>query len=283
MLQFILEQNILLYALTLSCVLGVASQLILNRLYDRLLKDTQNTGEPKGKFMKQLRLRFQNCTHLNERVNDVDAFVERSMMEYECMGLNLHQWRRFGMGALAVCVAVAAAGIGTLIRDGGDFYSWQQYLWAGVGAVLLTGIVYALTDTGYKRRYLKVRLKDYLVNSGVLKDYRVSSLDELTAEQGRAELAASFPPAKTTRKERRARVRQAKREAAAAVMAAPAETKAQKEKRELKENLMKIKSGMAESAAGREDTKERNADVLRQMDPGEQERILREVLKEFLT
>ena len=50
---------------------------------------------------------------------------------------------------------------------------------------------------------------------------------------------------------------------------------------ELKESLARMKTGMQETAAERE--RERNADILRQMDPKEQERILREVLKEFLS
>ena len=67
----------------------------------------------------------------------------------------------------------------------------------------------------------------------------------------------------------------------AARVAASSESKAAKEKRELKENLARVKASMKETAADRE--KERGADLLRQMDPGEQERILREVLKEFLS
>ena len=59
------------------------------------------------------------------------------------------------------------------------------------------------------------------------------------------------------------------------------ESKAEKDKRELKENLTRLKEGLSESAAARE--KERNTEILKQMEPGEQERVIREVLKEFLS
>ena len=80
MLEFIMEQNILLYVLAAACIVGAASQLVLKQLYDRLIRDTKNTGEPEGKFQQQLRQRFQYCVHLNEKVGDVHALIRRSIM-----------------------------------------------------------------------------------------------------------------------------------------------------------------------------------------------------------
>ena len=50
MLQFIMDQNVLLYVLAAACTVGVISQMILRHIYDKLIKDTRNTGEPEGKF-----------------------------------------------------------------------------------------------------------------------------------------------------------------------------------------------------------------------------------------
>lgn len=67
---------------------------------------------------------------------------------------------------------------------------------------------------------------------------------------------------------------------------APMETKAQREKRELQENLTRVNAGARESAAEtepmREQMRERNRELLRQLDTKEQERIIRDVLAEFL-
>ena len=41
MLEFIMEQNVLLYLLAAACVVGAASQLVLKQLYDRLIRDTK--------------------------------------------------------------------------------------------------------------------------------------------------------------------------------------------------------------------------------------------------
>ena len=62
------------------------------------------------------------------------------------------------------------------------------------------------------------------------------------------------------------------------------DSKAQREKRQLQDSLVRIKSGEKETAADVEKdwNKERNREILKQMDAKEQERIIREVLAEFL-
>ena len=57
----------------------------------------------------------------------------------------------------------------------------------------------------------------------------------------------------------------------------------QQEKKELKADLSRIRASVGETAAGGESEKERKTEVLRNMDPAEQERIIREVLKEILS
>ena len=104
MLQFIMDQNLLLYLCGAACTLGVVSQFLLKYVYGRLIGETAAVGEPKGKFLRQLRQRFQNCTHLNEKVNDIASFTDRSIMDYEFWNMNLHQWHRMGAEALAICL-----------------------------------------------------------------------------------------------------------------------------------------------------------------------------------
>ena len=62
-----------------------------------------------------------------------------------------------------------------------------------------------------------------------------------------------------------------------------AAVKMQREKKDLKADLSRIRASVGEAAAGAEAEKERKAEILKNMDPAEQERIIREVLKEFLS
>ena len=276
MLQFIMDRNLLLYLLAAACVAGVASQMILRQIYDRLIRDTRNTGEPDGKFLQQLRQRFQYCAHLNEKVGDVQALIRKNLMEYRFWGMGLHRWKRLGVELLTVSVLCAAAGSAFLVRDGGPIVNGNSYFWMGILAMALIAASYGISDTGYRRHFLEIQLADYLENSGAIRDYSAdavqsySDYSEGTAQTYELEETTPIVSVESRRKSKR-KVRQ---ESAASV-----QTKAQKEKNDLKENLARLKAGMQETAAERE----RNADILRHMDPAEQERILREVLREYLS
>ena len=272
MLQFIMERNVLLYVLAAACAIGVVSQMILKQIYERLIRDTKNTGEPDGRFLQQLRQRFQYCSHLNEKVGDVSAFIRKNLMEYRFWGMNLHQWQRIAGGTLVISLLCAFAGTAAGVRSGGAIVAGNTYFWLGVAAAALTAAAYGIADTKYQRECLEVGLTDYLENSGAVRDY--SEAAEETVELDFAGLQERVSPIASVTEGRKA-----KRRAKAENSALP--TRAQKEKMELKESLARMKTGMQETAAERE--RERNADILRQMDPKEQERILREVLKEFLS
>ena len=272
MLQFIMDQNLLLYVCGLVCAFGVISQFFLKHLYERLISETQNTGESKGKFLQQLRQRFQNCRHLNEKVNDITSFTDRSIMDYEFLKMNLHQWQRIGKEALTICLLCCGMGLWLLYRNGAAVSLETSYSRAAILSVLLISLAYGMTDNKYRHHSLKIRLMDCLQNSGAVKEYReVDFPDKVTG--GIQEAAAETASAAVSigRKLRHS-------------VKANAETRAQKDKRELKESLARDKTGPQETAAAQEGAsdKEKNRNLLKQMDPKEKEEILREVLLEFL-
>ena len=274
MLEFIMDRNVLLYVLAAACAVGVVSQLILKQVYAGLIRDTRNTGAAAGRFLVQLRQRFQYCTHLNDKVGDVSSLIRRNLMEYRFWGLNLHQWKKTGLICLAISILCAFLGTIPLWHDGGELIRGNTYFWMGVLAAVLTAAAYGLSDTTYQREVLEVSLADYLQNSGAAKDYSESSM-ESTYEENAQTAAPIVSVAEGRRAKRRAR-------AETAAAAAAQETRAQREKRELKENLARMKTGMQEAAAEHDRERDGRAELLRQMDPKDQERILKEVLKEFL-
>lgn len=299
MVQFIMDRNLLLYVLAAACAVGVVSQLILRQLYEYLMKDLKNTGEPDNRFLQQLRQRFQYCAHLNSKVGNVQALIRKSVMEYRFWGMSLHQWKRIGIQCLVISLLCALGGTAAIVHNGGSAAVGNVYLWMGVLAAGLTALAYGIADTRYCNECLEVRLTDYLENSGLVRQaagvqYAAAGReydeeDQTVRNQSRSEdfdedydqepvRSANPSPAILSVAEGRKSRRRGRAETVT-------ETRAQKEKRELKDNLSKVRAGIQETAAAseREREKERGAELLRQMDPKEQERIVREVLKEFLS
>ncbi len=248
MLQAMAEQRVLFYAMMVVCAVGVASQLLLNRVYAKLLLDTRNVGVPRGRFMKQLKQRFANCQRLNDEVSNVPVFIRRQIMEYKYCSLNLHQWQKMGVYAFALCALLGGAGY-YLTRQAQT--ARTAYLQGGIVTCGLLLVVEGVLDFQYKKKKLQTRLEDYLENTGIGREFEDASLCEHDPREKENK--------KVSRRLERSRGKQDNQEAAQAV-----------------------KEGMSEAAAETEAAQDQNTEILKQMDPKEQERIIREVLKEFL-
>lgn len=246
MLQTMAEQKVLFYAMAVVCALGVISQLVLNRIYARLLLDTKNTGAPRGKFMKQLKQRFANCQRLNDEVSNVSAFIQKQILEYKYWNLNLHQWQRLAAYAFVLCAVLAGAGY-YLTAQAAGVRMW--YLRGGIITCAALLIIEAILDFRYKNKNLQTRLQDYLENTGMGRDFDEVAIYDHTEKENK-KISKRLEHAKN-----------------------------RKERQELKNDR---KTGMDEVAAEKEEVRSKEAEILKQMDPKEQERIIREVLKEFL-
>ena len=100
MLQFLSQQTILFYTMALICAWGVISQVVLRSMYGNLLRDVRRQGMAKGKFMKQLRQRYQNvCRMKQNTVNafNTEAFIRKNLLEYRLFGRSLHTWKRMAL------------------------------------------------------------------------------------------------------------------------------------------------------------------------------------------
>jgi len=287
MLQ-IMQQNFLLYGIAALGLLGAISQVILRGIYGRLVRDMERPALAKGKYMKQLRQRYNTCRRLHSGVDSIYYFIQKSMMEYKCLGMNLHTWRRMGVALLMLSLALCAGGWYLAGSLGLAESVQQSYLWAAAASVLLIAGAYGVTDTEYRRKYLETGLKS-LFSGASMPEMQEIDLSEREPADIRVKEMKEPQEARAEKEDKPAKDAKAKRlfSDAKGKRGKIIETKAQKEKRELKENLSKLKEGLAESAAAvaektPEQTKQRNAEILRQMDSTEQERIIREMLKEFL-
>jgi len=251
MLQAIMQHNMLLYGIGILMFLGAASQIWLWGIYGRMTKDMENERMAKGKFIKQIRQRYGLQKRMGDGNINAEAFIERNLYQYRIFGRSLHQWRRTGAFLLAFALAVGMFGwyaSGSIRQTAAQK---ETYLWAMGIASLVTGVVYALTDIRYKKEYLKTGLLDMLENGGSsVKNFETAPNPVREPDRGKIE-----KPAKAE-------------VAAAAATAVPVA-------RNGKLSLRKGKKTIP-------NTKEQNAEILKNMDPKEQERVIREVLKEFL-
>ena len=260
MIHTMLQTKVLLYLMTATGLLGILCQIVGNRCYRQLLREAADTQPEKGEFLKRIRYRYQIDSRCCGGNVNIPVFVQKILMDYRYRKLTLHQWRRQAAGWYIVSAAIAAAGIWyyQIQHNQGNLMMMIR----AIGAVTVLNILAALwCDSPYKEKKLMIQIQDYLSHSGIGTGQEEKVREEWREENG--EISESGLGKKK---------------------AEPVFTRAQKEKRQLQENLSRTKNGERETAAGLEKDwdRERNREILKQMDAKEQERIIREVLAEFL-
>ena len=182
----------------------------------------------------------------------------------------------------------------------------QTYL---TGTLLMEGIfllVFGVLDTGFAKQSLEITLQDELDNVLVL--HASSGVQATKSSVARQKQPEPVQPILAEFSKPANQVEMAKCDASSEEVAVSAESEdvsghfgkmvsmpgrkkksvknskdGIRDKQELKENLGKIREGIRETAAAADTPKEQTAKILRQMDSDEQERVIREVLKELLS
>lgn len=261
MLHILLQSKVLLSLMTATGLLGILCQIISNRCCRQLIREAADTQPEKGEFMKRMRYRYQIDSRCCQGNVNIPVFVQRMLLDYRYRKLTLHQWRRMAAGWYLGSIAIVALGC---------WYNQAQHNQADLMLMLRMAaavtVVTALTvlwcDSRYKESRLTVQMQDYLCHSGISADISNTGLDEWKEEGTQAAMLAETGKKKV----------------------AKGDSRAERDKRQLQESLARMKSGERETAAGSEKDwgRERNREILKQMDAKEQERIIREVLAEFL-
>jgi len=101
---------------------------------------------------------------ISDRVENVDAFVEKYIYEHRVAGLKLHSWRQLEKQVIWLYGALAIAGIGISYTQLGVSDTLIQYAMAGGIGISALFLLHILTDEGYHLEVIHNYMVDYLEN-----------------------------------------------------------------------------------------------------------------------
>lgn len=164
MLQEILEGSVLLYVMAALCVLGVFSKLAVWISYRRLMKATQNMSASKNTLTTQLRLKFENCYKLNLNVQNVPVFVDKYLQKYKVCGVRVHTAGRILQVMLLLNGMIGVAACAGIVWLGLEIPYLVRDAAAAVFSVMALYLVDYVLDVEDKREMVVTNLQDYLDN-----------------------------------------------------------------------------------------------------------------------
>ncbi len=164
MVQGLFDKNIFSYMMLVLCACGILLKLILNLIYSRLIKASDNMSKSRNKLTQMMKKKFETCYKLKIGVNNVDIFVDKYVFRHRFCGILLSTWENIGGQVLMLCLLIGS--ISTLI---GLIYECgkQQILGTFSVGILTSGLLIfleGLINTSGKKELIRLNMKDYLEN-----------------------------------------------------------------------------------------------------------------------
>lgn len=164
MVEYLFNNDIIIYALVGLCGVGLFIRFILDMVYIHLVRESDNLGLTKNKTLRHMKLKFETCYKLKIGVNNVDTFVDKNVLRYRFCGMLLSTWENVCGQTLLLTFLVIP--ISTVF---GVAYDCGQDVILYTGAVgILTGAVLIFVDKminlNSKKIKIKLNLMDYLEN-----------------------------------------------------------------------------------------------------------------------
>ncbi len=164
MVQELFDKNIFSYIMLALCVCGILLKLMLNMVYSRLIKASDNMAKSKNKLTQMMKKKFETCYKLKIGVNNVDIFVDKYVFRHKFCGVLLSTWENIGGQILMLCLLVGS--ISTII---GLIYECgkQQILSTFSVGILTSGLLIfleGLINLSGRKELIRLNMKDYFEN-----------------------------------------------------------------------------------------------------------------------
>ena len=121
-------------------------------------------GKSTHPFMRLVRAKFEHACMVSEKVENVEAFVDKYLYEYRVAGLKFHSLQRMEVTAVGICMAAGLLG-GFLEYTGNGMNDEVLTTGAfGIGAGILLYLLHLTTDEKYSVSVVRNYMVDYLEN-----------------------------------------------------------------------------------------------------------------------
>lgn len=164
MLETIMTYHIIFYVMGAIGVLGFISKAIANVTLKRLVKAASNMNKSSHGLMRLVRAKFEHACMVSDKVQNVEAFVDKYLYEYRVIGVRLHTWQQ--LEKQWIWIAGIFAVLGTALQYNLYGMSEMVFRYGAIGAVEMTALflLHISTDETHRFRAARTYMIDYLEN-----------------------------------------------------------------------------------------------------------------------
>lgn len=164
MLETIVKQQIIFYAMGILMVLGILAKLVSHFTVRRMVKAAAEIHKSNHRLMKLVKAKFEHASMISDKVQNVGAFVDKYIYEYKVLGVRLVSWRTFTKKVLWLISILGVFGIFESYRVGGMNDLTLQYVqWTGIYVLFLLLLGFVAEESS-RLEAVKNYMVEYLEN-----------------------------------------------------------------------------------------------------------------------
>ena len=164
MLERIVKQEIIFYAMGILIVVGIFAKLVSHFTVRRMAKSAGEIHKSNHRLMKLVKAKFEHASMISDRVQNVEAFVDKYIYEYKVLGVRLEGWRTFPQKVLWLIVILGLFASFESYRMGGVDDLFMKYVqWTGIYVLFLLLLSF-VADEKSRLAAAKNYMVDYLEN-----------------------------------------------------------------------------------------------------------------------
>ena len=156
--------EIIFYAMGVLLGISLLAKLITTFTIRKMVKEAAEIQKSNHKLMKLVKAKFEHASMVSDRVQNVEAFVDKYLYEYKICGIRLHTWQNIPKRGFFIIVILGVFTVCESFRVEGMTMTTAGYIqWTGIFLLLLLLIQFV---SGEKTQLEAARnyMVDYLEN-----------------------------------------------------------------------------------------------------------------------
>lgn len=164
MLEKMMDQQFMLYVLAGVSAVALLQKIIVSLLYRHLKKETDALPTVNDRWMKQLKLKFENTYKVNNQMTDVGVFVDRQVAKVKFFKAGLHGLNTFYRKAQLVCLLLGGFSYVVAARAGKTTGDCNVFFLMGILAAVFIQLLDNLSGNVRSAELVKLNITDYFEN-----------------------------------------------------------------------------------------------------------------------
>lgn len=190
MLRNMVQKEIILYVMAILVIVCVIAKLISAITVRKMVGASREIHKSNHRFMKLIKSKFEHATLVSERVQNVEAFVEKYIYEYKVFGMRLQAWGNIVKTLIWLVGILGVFAIFESYRLWGFKDLTIEYIqWTGIFLLLLL-LLQFVEEEGSRIKAAKNYIIEYLENVCAHRYEKMNLREERVVETEKTDVLA---------------------------------------------------------------------------------------------